>query len=82
MGKVLRTLDDFEVVVEGLEVYDKHRCFDKNRNGANTSPKGRIMCCKDCGRHWYAKESWADSEMLWKAVRWYHFKMRRAIVGK
>lgn len=76
-----RTLDDFEVIVDSKEAYDKHRCFDKGRRGSRSS-EGRIVCCKDCGRHWYVKQSWMDSTLCWKPVRWYHYRMRRAIVGK
>lgn len=77
-----RTLADFEVVVDSKEVFDKHRCFEKGRRGAGNSVEGRIICCKDCGRHWYVKQTFMDENLIWKPVRWYHYRMRRAIVGK
>lgn len=81
MGSGTRTLDDFEIIVDRKEVYAKHRCFDKGQNGSS-SPEGRVVSCKDCGKHWFVRESWLYETLLWKPVRWYHYKMRRAIVGK
>lgn len=76
-----RLISDFEIIVDRKEVIEKHRCFDKGHYNAN-SPEGRIVCCKDCGKHWFVKMRWSDEKLLWKPVRWYHYRMRRAIVGK
>lgn len=72
----------FETVVDRKEVFEKHRCFDRGWNGAGQTPVGRVVCCKDCGKHWYVKERWIEGDRVWKPVRWYHYRMRRAIVGK
>jgi hypothetical protein len=40
------------------------------------------VCCKDCGRHWYVRIKWIDDTRIWTRVRWYHYRMRKAIVGK
>jgi len=74
--------EHFETVVERKEVFEKHSCFDKGWRGAGSTPEGRIVCCKDCGKHWFVKDSWVREGHIWKPVRWYHYKMRRAIVGK
>lgn len=73
---------DFEVVVVRKEIFAKHRCFDKGWRGAGSTPEGRIVCCKDCGNHWFVRKQWVDDVHVWKPVRWYHYRMRRAIVGK
>lgn len=73
----------FEVVVDRKEVFEKHRCVDRGWNGAaDGTPLGRVVCCKECGKHWYVKNSYLYEAYVWKPVRWYHYKMRRAIVGK
>lgn len=77
-----RTFDDFEIVVARKDVYARHRCFDKGMKGAGQTALGQIICCKECGRHYVCFETWLESNRRWKPVRWYHFKMRRAILGK
>lgn len=73
----------FEVIADGKPVYAAHQCFDKNWRGVSEAvPLGRIICCKDCGQHWYAASSFLYECDIWKKVRWYHFAKRRAIVGK
>lgn len=76
-----RKMDDFEVIVDRREDWAKHRCFDKGYR-FSSSPEGRIVSCKECGKHWFVKKRWIDDVMIWNPVRWYHYKMQRAIVGK
>ena len=82
MAKDTAHYDNFEIIVDRKEIFDKHFCFKKGWHGSGSSPEGRIVCCTDCGKHWYVKKRWADDELVWTPVRWYHYKMRRAIVGK
>jgi len=74
--------ENFEIVVQRKEVFEKHRCFDKGWRGAGSTPEGRVVCCKECGRHWFVTNSSIYEGLIWKPVRWYHYRIRRAIVGK
>jgi hypothetical protein len=73
---------EFEIVVSSRKVIDKHRCFDRGWKGAGQTPEGRVVCCKECGKHWFVYKKWTDDSRIWKPVRWYHYRIRRAIVGK